>query len=330
MDWKVLALQLYNNLSPKVQSMFWSLDGDSKHVAGFPANISHMADLDKVDDVIKKQHGQLNIRFANADALNFAPLDTMTEAHYNNLININVKEALLTVQKALPTFADGGSIILSGSVASYKAGASGSVVSATKGAVRSFARCWTVDLKEHKIRVHVVSPGPIVTPMLRDHGQEEEKTKAFVDKIAASTVMNRLETSEELAEAVAFLGSSDSSYITGIELFVDGSVAQIKDSLMLWIHIDNERSPYCSTQISIEEKIEISTLHRRFLSNYSSLFKLMVWARGGLDQNQRAPEAFFHICWTSRATSTSLDYRLVSGNIHTDFPSSLLNVRFYL
>ena len=200
----------------------------SEHVTAVQADASKMADLDKLYDLIKKQHGRLDILFANAGVADFAPLGTITEAHFDNLININVKGVLFTVQKALPIFADVGSIILNGSVGSCKGGAASSVYGATKAALRSFARCWTVDLKERKIRVNVVSPGPIDTPMLMGHGEEEaEKMKAFANMVVGLTAMNRVGAPEEVARAVVFLASSDSSYITGIELFVDGGLAQI-------------------------------------------------------------------------------------------------------
>ena len=200
---------------------------DSKHVTAVQADASSMADLDKVYEVIKKQHGRLDILFANAGILDLATLNEVNEAHFDKLININVKGVLFTVQKALPIFTDGGSIILNGSVGSCKGNPIAGVYCATKAAVRSFARCWTVDLKERQIRVNVVSPGPIETPMLRGHGQEEERMNAFADLAAASTVMNRVGRPDELAKAVVFLASSDSSYITGIELFVDGGLAQV-------------------------------------------------------------------------------------------------------
>ena len=199
----------------------------SKHVTAVQADASKMADLDKLYDVIKKQQGRLDILFANAGVGDFLRLGAITEAHFDNLFNINVKGVLFTVQKALPIFTDGGSIILNGSIGSLKANPASSVYSATKAALRSFARCWTVDLKERKIRVNVVSPGPIDTPMFRGHGQQTADMKAFVDQIVASTVMKRAGTPEEIAKAVVFLASSDSSYITGIELCVDGGLAQI-------------------------------------------------------------------------------------------------------
>ena len=198
-----------------------------KKVTAVQCDASKMDDIDKLYALIKKEKGQLDILFANAGVNDGAPLEAITEALFDRVFNINVKGVLFTVQKALPIFADGGSIILNGSVASIKAYATNSVYSATKAAVRSFARCWTVDLKERKIRVNCVSPGPIDTPMMRRVGSTDEEKKAIEDLLKGATVMNRIGTSDEVAKAVVFLASDDSSYITGIELFVDGGLAQI-------------------------------------------------------------------------------------------------------
>jgi len=199
----------------------------SKNVTAVRGDVSNLADLDKLYDLIKKQSGRLDIVFANAGLTEAAPLGTITEKHFDDLINANMKGLLFTVQKALPILVDGASIILNASVSSVKANAGASVYSATKAAVRSFARTWTVDLKERKIRVNVVSPGPIETTMFRSLGNNDEEKKAFVDHVTASTAMNRLGTPDEIAKVVVFLASDDSSYITGIELFVDGGLAQI-------------------------------------------------------------------------------------------------------
>ena len=198
-----------------------------KKVTAVQCDASKVDDIDKLYALIKKEKGRLDVLFANAGVADTAPLDAITEDFFDHVFNINVKGVLFTVQKALPIFTDGGSIILNGSVASIKAFPGNSVYCATKAAVRSFARCWTVDLKERKIRVNCVSPGPIDTPMLRNVGHTDEEKKAFVDFVTSSTVMNRIGTPDELAKAVVFLASDDSSYITGIELFVDGGSAQI-------------------------------------------------------------------------------------------------------
>jgi NAD(P)-dependent dehydrogenase (short-subunit alcohol dehydrogenase family) len=196
---------------------------NSKKLSAVQADASNLADLDKLYSIIKQQKGRLDILFANAGIAEFAPLPLVTEKHFDDIFNINVKGVLFTVQKALPIFTDGGSIILNGSVASVKGSPSRSVYSATKAAIRSFARCWTVDLKERRIRVNTVSPGPIDTPMLSSI--LDSKTLATI--IKASVPMNRVGTPDEIAKTVVFLASDDSSYITGIELFVDGGRAQI-------------------------------------------------------------------------------------------------------
>jgi len=144
-----------------------------KNVTAVRGDTSDLADLDRLYSVIKKQAGHLDILFANAGGGEFAPLGSITEKHFDDTFNVNVKGVLFTVQKALPIFKDGGSIILNASIVSIKANPGFSVYSATKAAVRSFARCWTVDLKERKIRVNTLSPGPIDTPGLRGLGKTE-------------------------------------------------------------------------------------------------------------------------------------------------------------
>jgi NAD(P)-dependent dehydrogenase (short-subunit alcohol dehydrogenase family) len=199
----------------------------SKKVTAVQGDASNIADLDKLYNVIKKEQGHLDILFANAGIYDVAPLGSITEKHYDNLFNVNVKGVLFTVQKALPIFADGGSIILNASVLSLKGFPNNSVYSATKAALRSFARCWTVDLKERKIRVNALSPGPIDTSVLNNVIKTEEEKKQVHASLAASTVMGRIGTPDEIAKAAVFLASDDSSYVTGIELFVDGGAGQI-------------------------------------------------------------------------------------------------------
>ncbi|CAF0807649.1 unnamed protein product [Didymodactylos carnosus] len=200
---------------------------NSKNVSAVQADASNLADLDKLYDIIKKQKGRLDILFANAGITHTGSLGSITDKDFDAVFNVNVKGVLFTVQKALPIFVDGGSIILTGSVASCKGNPAMSVYSATKAAVRSFARCWTVDLKERKIRVNTLSPGPIDTPLLRGVGNNEEENKKFIERLKSSTAMDRVGTPDEVAKAVVFLASDDSSYVTGIELFVDGGRAQI-------------------------------------------------------------------------------------------------------
>ncbi|CAF1502614.1 unnamed protein product [Adineta steineri] len=200
---------------------------NNKNVTAVQGDTSNLADLDKLYDVIKKKTGHLDILFANAGVAELSPLDFITEKQFDDVFNINVKGVLFLVQKALPILKDGGSIILNGSIVSIKGLAGHSVLSATKAAVRSFARCWTVDLKERKIRVNTLSPGPIDTPGLRGLAKNEEEAKHFVNALITQIPTGRIGTPDDIAKAAVFLASDDSSYITGIELFVDGGLAQI-------------------------------------------------------------------------------------------------------
>lgn len=199
----------------------------SHRVTAIPGDTSKMTDLDKLYGVIQKEKGRLDIVFANAGIGPTAPLESIDEKHVDDLINVNVKGVLFTVQKALPFLSDGASIILNASVSSTKAAPGMSVYCATKAAVRSFARCWTMDLKERKIRVNTISPGPVEAGVLRSFANTPEENKQMVDFFQAVSPMGRIGSPEEIAKAVLFLASDDSSYVTGIELFVDGGVAQV-------------------------------------------------------------------------------------------------------
>jgi NAD(P)-dependent dehydrogenase (short-subunit alcohol dehydrogenase family) len=198
-----------------------------KNVTIVQGDVSNLKDLDRLYEVVKKEKGHIDILFANAGVIEMAPIGSITEEQFDKTFDINVKGVLFTVQKALPLFVDGGSIILNASIVSSIGMPSMSVYSATKAAVRSFARCWTVDLKPRKIRVNVVSPGPIDTPGVNNMGGSKEENQKMKDQLAASVPLGRFGTSEEIANAVAFLGSNESSFVTGIELFVDGGMAQV-------------------------------------------------------------------------------------------------------
>lgn len=154
-------------------------------------------------------------------------MEKISEEHFDKIFRINVKGLLFTVQKLLPIFQEGGSIILNASIGSSKGVEETSVYSATKAAVRSFARTWTVDLRHRKIRVNAISPGPIDTPIFSNLMQNEEQSEQFKKNIVNTVPMGRMGTPDEVAKVVSFLASDDSSYITGIELFVDGGLAQI-------------------------------------------------------------------------------------------------------
>jgi NAD(P)-dependent dehydrogenase (short-subunit alcohol dehydrogenase family) len=198
------------------------IGGDVTAVQG---DVSNLADLDRLYAVVGRKLGRIDVLFANAGGGEFAPLGSITEEHFDKTFDINVKGLLFTVQKALPLLQDGGSIILNASIVSSKGIEAFSVYSATKAAVRSFARSWTVDLKDRKIRVNTISPGPIETPALNRVGGEQNSQ--FKQGLIAAVPMGRLGSSDEIAKAAVFLASDDSSFVTGIELFVDGGMAQI-------------------------------------------------------------------------------------------------------
>jgi NAD(P)-dependent dehydrogenase (short-subunit alcohol dehydrogenase family) len=190
-------------------------------------DVSNLADLDRLFAQIKREKGKLDIVFANAGVAKYAPLGTITEDLYDSMFDINVKGLLFTVQKALPMMPDGASIILNASIVASKGFAGNSVYSATKAAVRSFARTWTTDLKDRRIRVNAVSPGSIDTPGLGDLLASSEVGEQRKKMISNTVPLGRFGTPDEIAKAVVFLASNDSSYITGIELFVDGGIAQV-------------------------------------------------------------------------------------------------------
>jgi NAD(P)-dependent dehydrogenase (short-subunit alcohol dehydrogenase family) len=198
-----------------------------KNVTGIQGDVRNLADLDRLYNIVKDQKGHIDILFANAGIAQFAPLEEISEEHFDNIFDINVKGLLFTVQKALPIFQDGGSIILNASVGSSKGVEETSVYSATKAAVRSFARTWTVDLRHRKIRVNAISPGPIDTPIFSNLMQSDEQSEQFKQNIVNAVPMGRMGSPDEIAKVVSFLASDESSYITGIELFVDGGLAQI-------------------------------------------------------------------------------------------------------
>jgi NAD(P)-dependent dehydrogenase (short-subunit alcohol dehydrogenase family) len=191
-----------------------------RNVTGVQGDVANLADLDRLYEAVAKR-GRVDIIFANAGFGAFAPLDRMTEEHFDGLFNTNVKGALFTVQKALPSLNDGASIIITGSVASVKGTPGFWVYAATKAAVRSFVRAWTVELKDRHIRSNVLSPGPTETPAV------DQQPADAIARIVSTIPMGRMGTPEEIAKAALFLASDDSSFVTGIELFVDGGRAQV-------------------------------------------------------------------------------------------------------
>jgi NAD(P)-dependent dehydrogenase (short-subunit alcohol dehydrogenase family) len=198
-----------------------------RNVTGVQGDVSNLGDLDRLFAQIKQEKSRLDIVFANAGAAKYARLGAITEELYDSIFDVNVKGVLFTVQKALPLIPDGGSIILNASIVASKGLSANSVYSATKAAVRSFARTWTTDLRERRIRVNAVSPGSIDTPGLMGLLASSEVGEQRKKMIANAVPLGRFGTPEEIAKAVVFLASDDSSYITGTELFVDGGFAQV-------------------------------------------------------------------------------------------------------
>jgi NAD(P)-dependent dehydrogenase (short-subunit alcohol dehydrogenase family) len=198
-----------------------------RNVTGVQGDVANLGDLDRLFARIEQEKGRLDIVFANAGIAKYGRLGEISEELYDAIFDINVKGLLFTVQKALPLLPDGASIILNASIVASKGFSSNSVYSATKAAIRSFARTWTTDLKDRRIRVNAVSPGTIDTPGLSDLLASSETGEQRKKMIASSVPLGRFGRPDEIARAVVFLASDDSSYITGTELFVDGGIAQV-------------------------------------------------------------------------------------------------------
>jgi NAD(P)-dependent dehydrogenase (short-subunit alcohol dehydrogenase family) len=198
-----------------------------RNVTGVQGDVSNLGDLDRLFAQIKREKGKLDIVFANAGVAKYAPFGEIAEELYDQIFDINVKGLLFTVQKALPLLPDGASIILNASIVASKGLSANSVYSATKAAVRSFARTWTTDLRDRRIRVNAVSPGSIDTPGLSGLLASSPTGEQRAKMISNSIPLARFGTPDEIAKAVVFLASDDSSYITGAELFVDGGFAQV-------------------------------------------------------------------------------------------------------
>ena len=192
------------------------------------ADNSSAADIEKIIARVSSAHKQIDILFANAGGGEFAPLGAITEAQFDKYVGINMKGTLLMVQGALPMMPPGSAIVITGSIASIQGIPAFGVYAATKAALRSFARSWAVDLKGRDIRVNVVSPGVIVTPAYKTElKMSDEQIEAYSREVAETTPLGRVGEADEIAKAVSFLAADDASYITGIELFVDGGRAQI-------------------------------------------------------------------------------------------------------
>jgi NAD(P)-dependent dehydrogenase (short-subunit alcohol dehydrogenase family) len=201
-----------------------AIGGNVTTVAG---DVTRLDDLDRLYAVVKERHGHIDVLFANAGWGEIAPLKVATEAHFDKTFDLNAKGTFFTVQKALSLFKDGGSIILTASVANVRGDPAFSAYAAAKAAVRTFARGWTVELKDRKIRVNSISPGPIETPALEKVGLTADQVEQAVAHFASQVPLGRRGRAEEVAAAVVFLASDESSYITGIDLAVDGGMAQV-------------------------------------------------------------------------------------------------------
>ncbi len=198
-----------------------------RNVTAVQGDASKLADLDRLYAAIKAEKGRLDIVFANAALAEPGPFEAVTEESFDKHFDVNVKGLFFTVQKALPLLPKGGVVILNASIVASKGYPGMSVYSATKAAVRSFARTWTSDLKERGIRVNVVSPGPIQTPGFDGLAPDEQTKKAMKEQFSSMVPLGRMGEPEEIAKVVAFLASSDASFIAGTELFVDGGAAQV-------------------------------------------------------------------------------------------------------
>lgn len=197
-------------------------------VTAIQGDISNLNDLDKAMESIKSSGKKLDILFANAGGGTFAPLGSITETQFEKEFGINVKGTVFTVQKALPLLKDGASIILTGSTAALQGMPAFSIYAATKAAIRSLARGWSTDLKDRKIRVNTIMPGVVPTPAYQSElGLSSEQIEQFSAQMSAQIPLGRVGTTDEIAKAVMFLASDESSYVTGIELVVDGGMTQV-------------------------------------------------------------------------------------------------------
>ena len=207
------------------------LDAAAKHIGrnitAVQGDVANLADLDRLYDMVKREKRRVDVVVANAGGAEFAPLGQITEAHYDKWFGINVKGLLFTVQKALPLMPDGGSIVLNASIVSILGRPAMSVYSATKAAVRSFARTWTSDLKARHIRVNALSPGPVDTPAVDNLVGSSEGKAQFDAEVRATVPLGRWGEPDEIAKAAVFLACDDSSFVTGVELYVDGGMSQV-------------------------------------------------------------------------------------------------------
>ena len=194
---------------------------------GVQGDVANLADLDRLYGIVRAEAGRIDVLLANAGAAEFVPLAAITEEHYERTFATNVKGTLFTVQKALPLLRDGASVVLTGSTTAVTGGPAFSVYSASKAAIRNFARSWIQDLAPRRIRVNVLAPGATATPGLRGLTQTEEQNRALVTALEAATPLGRMGHPDEIASAALFLASDESSFVNGSELFADGGSAQV-------------------------------------------------------------------------------------------------------
>jgi NAD(P)-dependent dehydrogenase (short-subunit alcohol dehydrogenase family) len=199
-----------------------------RNVTTVVGDVSRLEDLDRLFAVVREKHGHIDVLVANAGAGTVAPLEAATEAHFDQTFDVNVKGTFFTVQKALPLIKDGGSIILTSSVTNVLGAPGFSAYAASKAAVRNFVRAWTMELKDRRIRVNCLSPGPTETGALqKTTGLSDEQARQAAEAYASQIPMGRWGRPEEIAAGVLFLASDESSFITGIDLPVDGGLAQV-------------------------------------------------------------------------------------------------------
>lgn len=198
-----------------------------KNVTAVRGDVSNAYDLERLYEQVGREKGHLDIVVANAGYVEIVPLTELSDHHYEKVFDINVRGVIYTVQKALPLIQDGGSIILVGSIAAFKSMPGYSVYAASKAAVRAFARNWAFELKERRIRVNTLSPGPIDTPIIDIQVSTPEQANAMRSSFAAAIPLGRMGRAEELAAAAVFLASGESSFVTGSDLCVDGGLGQM-------------------------------------------------------------------------------------------------------
>ena len=198
-----------------------------EHVTGVQADSSKLDDLDRLYAQVAAEHGRLDVVFVNAGGGTMLPLGAITEAQYDDTFGRNVRGTLFTVQKALPLLGDGASVIVTASTTSVKGTPAFSVYSASKAAVRNLVRSWVLDVKGRGIRINAISPGPIGTPGLRGLADTPEAEQELLGYLASQVPLGRLGSPDEIGKAAVFLASDDASFVNGIELFVDGGLAQV-------------------------------------------------------------------------------------------------------